>query len=1118
MTNSVRQSNLFVAEDWTVIYKSFQQVNFTSYDYDSIRSALVDHIRVNYPEDFNDWIESSEFVAIIDLLAYVGQSLALRMDLNTRENFLDTAESRDSVLRLARMLAYNPQRNRAAFGLVKIDAIKTSEPLIDSENRNLSGKSIRWNSPSNPDWLEQFLLVMNSALSSTNQFGEPVKKGTVSSINTEVYEFNNSLGNTVSFPFTVRVAGQSMPCEIVNGDFDDLGSIYESEPNPFSAFKVLYRSDGSGNDSINTGFFLPFKQGTLSYSDFNISVPQENYLLNIDAENVNQTDTWFQEIDTSGQIVTRWTQVPTVTSSSANIIFNAIDKDERNIFTVLTRDNDEIAYRFADGRFGNVPLGFYRAWYRTSRGTSFQIKPQNIQNQSIVIRYFNELNQPYELTITYSLKYTVGNSAPAESIDDIKQNAPQVYYTQDRMVNGEDYNIFPLIKTNNALKIKATNRTYSGHSRYININDPTGTIQNTNVFADDGIFYSEYATALTEFVRSSSTTTVQQIISNYINPAISSTEMRNFVTARGTISSNFSLTGTTRVFWRTATEISNASTGYFEQNGTTRLVGTGQSSPYVYIKEDSLINLVKASDTAADGIWVKVDSLESNGNGTLANGDGTITINERLTDNEWIVKQVVPVFSNTLTTAEKSAIEDQITLNNTFGIGYDYEDSSWYVIEPQDLAQLSSEYSLSGAKNKSGNNSDASWLMRIEFTSSSWKFYSRNVTYVWESEEDVRFFYSKNYRTVNVDNGQALSDEIRVLRTNTKPSASEAIESDFRLQLDDSYVYDDGYIEPRRVKVTMKDTDQDGFPDDPQVFEKLVGDGTYIFWKKTVSPDGYEYLVPFQINESFWRTSPPVVGDPVSPVDGDIVFVYDMADSTFGEFYEYDSDFNVWNNVSTTYEFNPNGRRNLTFQWKHYVEREDRIDPAISNIIDIFVLTRSYDTAIRNWIKTADTEDAVLTKPKAPTSDDLRLSFSELDSFKMMSDQLIWRPAEYKILFGATAEEKLKASFKVVKLPSSDISDNEIKSRIITAIDTYFNIVNWSFGESFYYTELAAYIHQQLATHIASIVIVPLNESSTFGNLFQVKSEPNELFLSGATVADIDIVDNLTVSSLRIGS
>ena len=66
-------------------------------------------------------MESSEFIAIIELIAYLGTSLAFRTDLNSRENFIDTAERRESIIRLAQMVNYVPRRNIPASGLFKID-------------------------------------------------------------------------------------------------------------------------------------------------------------------------------------------------------------------------------------------------------------------------------------------------------------------------------------------------------------------------------------------------------------------------------------------------------------------------------------------------------------------------------------------------------------------------------------------------------------------------------------------------------------------------------------------------------------------------------------------------------------------------------------------------------------------------------------------------------------------------------------------------------------------------------------------------------------------------------------------------------------------------------------
>ena len=68
MSTSDRQKTLFLAEDWTKIYQSFRNANFDSYDFDTIRRAMIDYIQLYYPEDFNDFIESSEYIALIDLI------------------------------------------------------------------------------------------------------------------------------------------------------------------------------------------------------------------------------------------------------------------------------------------------------------------------------------------------------------------------------------------------------------------------------------------------------------------------------------------------------------------------------------------------------------------------------------------------------------------------------------------------------------------------------------------------------------------------------------------------------------------------------------------------------------------------------------------------------------------------------------------------------------------------------------------------------------------------------------------------------------------------------------------------------------------------------------------
>jgi hypothetical protein len=204
------------------------------------------------------------------------------------------------------------------------------------------------------------------------------------------------------------------------------------------------------------------------------------------------------------------------------------------------------------------------------------------------------------------------------------------------------------------------------------------------------------------------------------------------------------------------------------------------------------------------------------------------------------------------------------------------------------------------------------------------------------------------------------------------------------------------------------------------------------------------------------------------------------------------------------------GRANLKFQYIHNASVDRRIDPSTSNIIDVFLMTRSYDEAFRIFLAGGTT-----TMPEAPTSENLRIQFgANLNAIKAISDEIIYHPVNYKILFGATADVKLQAQFKIVKNPSRTINDNDLKVRIVAAINTFFDINNWDFGDRFYLSELTTYILNQTAPDISNLVIVPVQSGQVFGSLFEIQSGPDEILVSGATVDDIKIVTAISASEV----
>jgi hypothetical protein len=206
------------------------------------------------------------------------------------------------------------------------------------------------------------------------------------------------------------------------------------------------------------------------------------------------------------------------------------------------------------------------------------------------------------------------------------------------------------------------------------------------------------------------------------------------------------------------------------------------------------------------------------------------------------------------------------------------------------------------------------------------------------------------------------------------------------------------------------------------------------------------------------------------------------------------------------------GRQDIYFQYRHNTPNYRRIDPSPNNILDLYILTKQYATDYTAWLQ--DTSNTV-TEPTAPTGEELGLTYSSLENYKTISDTIIYNPAKFKPIFGAKAPLPLQATFKVVKNTSVVVSDNDIKTSVIAAINTYFDIANWDFGETFYFSELAAYLHTTLAPNISSILIVPSSQSSVFGSLLQINAEFNEIIQSAATVDNVEIISAITAAQIN---
>jgi hypothetical protein len=1135
MTTTSRQNNLILNQDWTRIYQTFKNADFKSYDFENLRRVIITYLRENYPEDFNDYIESSEYLALIDAVAFLGQSLAFRIELASRENFIELAETKESVLRLARMLSYNAKRNIASQGILKFTSVTTTEEILDSNGRNLAQQIISWNDPTNTNWLEQFILVLNSAMADNTEFGRSQGSSEIQGIPTEQYRFRTTGTDIPLFTFSKTVASRGMTFEIVSTAFKGQEELYEEAPTPGNQLGFVYRNDGTGPGSPNTGFFLMFKQGSLELADFSIDVPTTNEKIAVEAQNINNNDLWLFSLSSNGSQLDQWTQVSNLIGN--NIAYNSVDQNIRNIYSAVTKENDTVDLIFADGVYGNLPQGSFRVYYRVSNGLSYTIYPNELRGINISVSYINKAGVAHSLTIGLALQSTVANAAASEDIETIRTNAPAVYYTQNRMITGEDYNLAPLASSQNIVKIKAVNRTSSGISRNFDILDASGKYSDINVFSNDGFIYKEENEQILTF-KFDSRIDIINFIRRSVEPVFTNSDVYNFYFTKF----DRILFTDSNTIWQSVSAATNISTGYFKNVVDNALlkVGTYSTNNLKYLSVGALIKFVPPAGKAfkrgtivdanatdpeqVDRLWTKVAKITGDGtnagreNEILTSNIGPVTFSDIIPTGA-IASRVVPKFVNNLPVALENEIVNQAFQNLNFGLRYDVVTAQWKIITASNI-DLTNSFTLGKTGDTTNTNLDSSWIIAFVKEPDRYVVRIRYLSYIFGSVEQNRFYFDSNEKQYNDQLGNVIKDQIKILNINTSSDFITSLKQDVSFEIFDTIKFDDGYESSKEIKLSFADSDDDGVIDNPEAFEQIVGDDqqlNYLFFQETVDQYGTQNFNLIDNSNNFIvieeKESLVNINDATTYPSGQLIYFYDTDENVIKRVDRNSSTSQLI--LESSYKA-LSGRRNLKFQYIHNASVDRRIDPSTSNIIDLYLLTRSYDEAFRVYLAQGGN-----TPPEAPSGDSLRVSFGgNLSAIKSISDELIYHPVRYKVLFGQQADEKLQASFKVVKNPTQSVNDNDLKVRVVNAINEFFDINNWDFGDRFYMSELTTYILNSTVPDLSNIVIVPKQSNQVFGSLFEIQSRPDEILISGATVDDIEIVTAITASEVRanIGS
>jgi hypothetical protein len=83
-------------------------LNYTNQDFWSMKTRLVNYIQENFGDKFNDFVESSLGIMLIENWAFIADTLSFKIDQIANEVFIDTVTELSNAFRLAQLVGFEP--------------------------------------------------------------------------------------------------------------------------------------------------------------------------------------------------------------------------------------------------------------------------------------------------------------------------------------------------------------------------------------------------------------------------------------------------------------------------------------------------------------------------------------------------------------------------------------------------------------------------------------------------------------------------------------------------------------------------------------------------------------------------------------------------------------------------------------------------------------------------------------------------------------------------------------------------------------------------------------------------------------------------------------------------
>ena len=102
-----------------------RDINYLSKDFNSIKADLIDYVKRHFPSDWRDFNDASGGMALLEMMAYVGDVLSFNIDRQVNEAYITRAVETKNIVSLAKNFGYTPKNITPAVVNLSISADMT---------------------------------------------------------------------------------------------------------------------------------------------------------------------------------------------------------------------------------------------------------------------------------------------------------------------------------------------------------------------------------------------------------------------------------------------------------------------------------------------------------------------------------------------------------------------------------------------------------------------------------------------------------------------------------------------------------------------------------------------------------------------------------------------------------------------------------------------------------------------------------------------------------------------------------------------------------------------------------------------------------------------------------